>query len=207
MISNLRTVALTAMLAAAMLPLARSADQEHAHHHQSTEADPHAAHHASMAAPTQLVITHHKYELPVVPLLDEHNRRTTLRELAITDRPIVVNFIFSSCTTICPVMTATLTQLQRQLPMGRANPLFVSVSIDPEIDSPAVLKYYAQRRGADWTFLTGPREQVMEVLRGFDAWRGNKANHVAVTLLRAPHATTWTRVEGLATAQQLAAAW
>jgi protein SCO1/2 len=193
--SNPPILALTILLAATMLPLARAAEQEHAHHH------------AAMTSPARLLITRQSYELPDVPLLDENTHRTTLRDLAKTDRPMAINFIFSSCTTICPVMTATLTQLQRQLPKGRENPLFVSVSIDPEIDSPAVLKDYARRSGADWTFLTGPREQVIDVLRGFDAWRGNKANHVAVTLLRAPRSTTWTRVEGLATARQLADAW
>ena len=86
-------------------------------------------------------------------------------------------------------------------------PLFVSISVDPDFDSPAILKSYAARFGADWTFLTGSRNDVLGVLGGFDAWRGSKANHAAITLMRGAKATEWTRVEGLASAQQLASTW
>ena len=74
-------------------------------------------------------------------------------------------------------MTATMLQMQRKLDDTASKPLFVSISIDPDFDTAARLGAYADRFGADWTFLTGERADVLDVLRAFSAWRGNKSNH------------------------------
>ncbi len=62
----------------------------------------------------------------------------------------------------------------------------VSITIDPEHDTPAVLAEYAERFGAPrgWSFLTGSPEDVERVLRAFDAWSGSKSSHRPITLLR-----------------------
>ena len=90
--------------------------------------------------------------------------------------------------------------------MGR-KPLFVSISIDPDYDTAATLGAYAKRFGADWTFLTGERTDVLDVLQAFSAWRGSKTNHAAITLFRPAGAQRWTRIEGLASAKELAGVW
>jgi len=177
---------------------------------RGVEADPHAAHRAMMAqasSDTAYRVDHADYAVPDLVLLDEHGRPVHLRELFAGDRPVVVNFIFTSCTTICPVMTATMLQLQQELADQPEKPLFVSISIDPDFDDASTLNAYARRFGADWTFLTGERTDVLKVLQSFSAWRGSKGNHAAITLFRAAHAEHWVRVEGLASAQQLAAVW
>jgi len=85
---------------------------------------------------------------------------------------VVLNFIFTTCTDVCPLFTANLAQLQRTLKNERTGSLFlVSITTDPEVDSPKVLKSYAQRYGADfqnWAFLTGSESQLKEVWKGFD---------------------------------------
>lgn len=168
--------------------------------------DPHAHHRAQAASPS-VQVDQRRYEVPDITLTDEQGRAVSLRELMSEDRPLAVNFIFTSCTSICPVMTATMVQMQRELADDPRRPVFVSISIDPDFDSADVLKAYAENQGADWTFLTGRHDDVVKVLRAFDAYRGNKMNHAALTLLRAPHATEWTRVEGLTSAQELARVW
>ena len=81
----------------------------------------------------------------------------------------LVNFIFTSCPTVCPVLTQKMKELvnEAQNPEFR----FVSISVDPENDSPAVLKKYGEKFGANWsrwTFLTGPLTEISEVvIRGF----------------------------------------
>jgi protein SCO1 len=91
---------------------------------------------------------------------------TTLR-----GKVVVVNFIFTTCTDVCPLFTAHFAQLQRSLKNGGAGDLFfVSITTDPEVDSPQVLKSYAQRYGADfqnWVFLTGTEAQMKQVWKGF----------------------------------------
>jgi protein SCO1/2 len=85
---------------------------------------------------------------------------------------VVVNFIFTTCTDVCPMFTANLAQLQRALKKGPAagDLFFVSITTDPEVDSPKVLKSYAQRYSADfqnWAFLSGTDAQMKAVWKGF----------------------------------------
>lgn len=198
------------LLAAEPASSANAAD-EHAHHHAVAPAaatDEHAQHMAMMAAPT-VQVSRHQYEVPAASLVDNHGKAVDLRALLAGNRPVILNFIYTSCTTICPVMTASLLQLQRSMAKqsSGARPLYVSLSVDPDFDSPKVLQDYAGRFGAEWTFLTGPHDVVLDVLRNFDAWRGTKANHAAVTLMRPAGSQEWTRVEGLASANDLATIW
>jgi protein SCO1/2 len=169
-------------------------------------ADPHAAHRQMMAAPKAHV---HRltYQVPDIDLVNEAGLSTNLQDLLASDQPVAINFIFTSCTTICPVMTATMLQLQKQLETDAIRPNYVSISIDPDYDSATVMKAYAARYGADWTFLTGPSENIMAALKSFDAYRGNKVNHFALTLMRAANDDQWTRVEGLTSAEELARIW
>lgn len=192
------------LLAAAGMLLTAEVRSQDAHGNHAE--DPHAAHRAMMAKPSYRV-DQVEYSVPDVVLQDEHGNPVRLRTLFASDRPVAVNFIFTSCTTICPVMTATMLQLQRELADRPGKPLFVSISIDPDFDTAATLDAYAKRFGADWTFLTGERGDVLDVLQSFAAWRGSKTNHAAITLFKAPSSGTWTRVEGLASAKQLAEVW
>jgi len=83
--------------------------------------------------------------------------------------PTIVNFIFTSCPTICPLLTRKMHTLQ-DWSAGSAVRL-VSFSVDPETDTPPVLRAYGEKHGADfarWTFVTGDREAVdSAVVAGF----------------------------------------
>jgi protein SCO1/2 len=102
-------------------------------------------------------------------------------------------------------MTAVFAQAQARLGVERGRARLVSVSIDPEYDTPERLRAYAQRFGAggDWHFLTGERAAVLRLQQAFDADRGGKANHVPLTLLRTAPGAPWVRLDGLASAEQL----
>ena len=74
----------------------------------------------------------------------------------------VVEFFFTSCPTICPRMNENMVKIQNEF---YGNPSFgiLSISIDPEKDSPEVLKAYADEKGAtlkNWNFLTGDKEEI-----------------------------------------------
>lgn len=166
-----------------------------------------AAPRVARETPAGLKSTQAFYRLPAVKLQDEAGKAVDLRQLFATPRPMIVNFIFTSCPEICPVMTGTQIQVQRQLHDDPAHPLFVSITLDPDQDTPEVLADYAQRFGADWKFLTGSRSDVLQTLQAFDVWRGNKMNHAAVTLMRRHPRDAWTRLEGLAPAAALVQAW
>jgi protein SCO1/2 len=87
---------------------------------------------------------------------------------------VLFNFIFTSCPNVCPVQTQALAEVQRKVsPQNRDRVRFVSVSIDPEHDRPAVLRSFASRFGVDfsrWTFVTGGTadiDQLADRLRLF----------------------------------------
>jgi protein SCO1/2 len=168
--------------------------------------DPHAAHRNMLQSDSASVNTV-SYAIPDVELVDSLGNNANLRELLADDKDVVVNFIFTTCTTLCPVITSTTLQMQRQLDESTVQPDFVTISIDPDYDSADVLARYASDYGADWTFLTGTSDDVMVALKAFDAYRGNKVNHFALTLMHGRNDTQWTRVEGLTSAKELADIW
>lgn len=143
--------------------------------------------------------------IPEVALVDSRGEAVALRELLATDRPVILNFIYTTCTTVCPVLSATLAESRSRLVSARP-PLYLSITIDPEHDTPARLAEYAKRYGAgeEWRFLTGSRKSVRSVQRAFGAYRGDKWNHVPLTFLRRAPDGPWLRLEGFTSAAELA---
>ena len=167
--------------------------------------DEHAAHKAAMNK-TRYTVTDVDYDVPDVQLLDAAGEIVSLRGLLNSGRPVALNFIFTTCTTICPVMTVTFAQMQRQLGVDADELQLVSVTIDPEYDRPDILDAYAEQfqAGENWTFLTGDSGDIANVLRSFDSYTGSKMNHQPVTLLRHPDRDDWIRIDGLANGESLA---
>jgi protein SCO1/2 len=167
--------------------------------------DEHAAHRAAMQQ-SRYSVTMASYAVPDVELIDATGSPVGLRALLATDQPVAVNFIFTTCTTICPVMSATFAQLRRELGPEADRIRLVSITIDPEHDTPAVLASYAEHFGAPpgWSFLTGSPADVERVLRTFDAWTGSKTSHRPVTLLHRQGSGEWVRLEGLGSGAALA---
>jgi protein SCO1/2 len=106
---------------------------------------------------------------PPFDLIDQVGRPVSLASLG--DRVLLVDFIYTSCPGPCPVQTSLQVALQRRVPEPlRRHVQFISISLDPEIDRPEVLERYASDRGAsfaNWSFLTGPTEDVAEVIRSW----------------------------------------
>ena len=164
----------------------------------------HEHHHMHAAAGYQRSLA--SYSVPDVTLLDQHGQQVALPELLEAgDEPVMLNFIFTSCTAICPMMTAIFAKVQKQLGSDAGRVRMVSVSIDPEHDTPAALTAYAARFGAgpQWVFLTGSLEDSIAVQEAFDAYRGDKMNHTPLTLFHASSSAQWVRYDGLADAADL----
>jgi len=156
----------------------------------------------------QYVRTVASYPVPDQRLLDQESRDVPLADVLREDgRPIALNFVFTSCNTICPVMTATFAKLRSEMGERASDLRLVSVTIDPEHDTPAVLHQYAERyaAGEDWRFLTGTVEEIVAVEKAFDVFAGSKMNHRPLTFLRAPGSSDWVRIDGFASAAELAA--
>ncbi len=168
-------------------------------------ADAHA-HHKAMMAQTGYQRSEQDYRLVDVPLVDKDGHKTTLLSQLNGDKPVIVTFVFTTCTTICPVLSGTFSQLQTELGPDLDEVQMVSVSIDPEYDTPERLRAYADlfEAGPQWHFLTGKLDNIVAVQKSFDVYRGNKMNHEPTILLRKSRDSQWIRMDGLASAAEVA---
>lgn len=145
------------------------------------------------------------YPTPDVSLVRRDGQKQSLAALLATDKPVMLNFIFTSCTTVCPIQTATFAEAQRKLAADHEPVQLVSISIDPEVDTPERLTEYARARGAGepWAFLTGDLASSRKAQEAFGAYRGNKMNHAPATFLRASSGQQWVRLDGFPSASDL----
>lgn len=140
---------------------------------------------------------------PSFVLTDQDGAPVELAQFA--GRAVLLDFIFTRCPGPCPILTAAHARLQSQLPTAvRKRTAFVSISLDPEHDTPAVLRDYAERRGADlstWSFLTGPPERVAEVVAAYHVGTLRQADgeidHTVATFLIDPEGRIAERYLGL----------
>jgi len=128
--------------------------------------------------------------LPNITLQDQDGRSVSLASLK--GRPVLVDFIYTSCPGPCPMLTAKLASIAKLLgPKLGAKVELISITLDPEHDHPAELRQYADKQGASengWLFLTGTPDQIDRVLSAFDLVRqrepdGSVTHNVASFLL------------------------
>jgi protein SCO1 len=190
----------TGVLLGALVALAtgagRAEEKEHCHP---------AAGAAGEAMATAAPRATRTYSVPDVRLVRADGQEMRIKPELERSRPVVLNFVFTTCTTICPVMSQTLAKVQERLGDDRPRVTMISVSIDPERDTPARLTEYARkfRAGPDWTFYTGTAEASIALQKAFDVYRGNKMNHVPVTFVRTAPDQPWVRLEGLGNADAI----
>jgi protein SCO1 len=101
---------------------------------------------------------------------------------------VVVTFIYTTCADTCPLLTAKLVGIQRQLDTDGARVRFVAITVDPEKDTPAALRRYAEGHGAKapgWIFLTGTKGEIGEVARRYGIYvkkrPGGDVDHTFLT--------------------------
>lgn len=150
--------------------------------------------------------TYADYIAPNVELVKTTKKPVSFTALVEGSRPVVLEFFYTSCTTICGTQTSTLAGARKQLGSGVT---FVSVSIDPEYDTPARLSEYASNfpAGGNWHVLTGKRADITRILTAFDArpFGDNKMLHRPYVFIRPANGHQWVRIEGLATSKHIAA--
>src|ERR1700756_4968032 len=115
--------------------------------------DEHAAH----AAPSDTKTSMSYYTVPTVHLVREDGKEVLLSEEMNDGRPVVLNFIFTTCSSVCPLMSQVFAQFERKLGAARDKVHLMSISIDPEEDTPPRLREYARKfhAGPEWQHYTG----------------------------------------------------
>ena len=105
------------------------------------------------------------WAVPEFSLVERSGRPVTLADLR--GKVWIASFVYTECKETCPLQTAHMAQLQRDL-AGERDLRFVSITVDPKHDTPAVLSEYAKRYGADpdrWLFLTGDKRAIYRLAK------------------------------------------
>ena len=146
-----------------------------------------------------------EHAIPAVQLIRDDGKLVSLPDEMDDGRPVVLNFIYTSCGSVCPLMSAVFAEFAHKLGSERDKVHLMSISIDPEQDTPARLREYASKfkAGPEWQHYTGTVQASVVTQRAFDLFRGDKMSHPAVTLLRAAPGQPWLRLDGFITPDEL----
>lgn len=138
--------------------------------------------------------------IPDAAVVDQNGRRFNFYTDLVKGKTVIINFIFTTCTNICPSLTATFRGLQQDLGerAGRDVQL-ISISVDPTTDVPERLKEYSARfkAGPGWTFVTGSKAEIDVLLKALGAMVATKTDHTPMVLIGNDDASYWTRTYGL----------
>jgi len=138
------------------------------------------------------------YQVPDVGMVRQDGKKLVFSKELDDGRPVIMNFVFVSCSAICPMLSHVFSKVQNKLDKDGQKVHLMSISIDPESDTPATLTEYAKKfaAGSSWDFYTGTREASIALQKAFNVYRGDKMNHTSVILMRAKPGKPWLRIEG-----------
>ena len=147
--------------------------------------------------------------IPDTDVVDQNGRMVKFYRDLVKGRAVAINFIFTTCKTTCPMLTAAFAAVQEAVGDRFGRDLFlISISLDPENDTALELAAYAQKFGAKpgWTFVTGQPADMAILLKALNASAPVKEDHTAIALIGNGVPNKWLRAYGLNSAPVLAAA-
>ena len=137
--------------------------------------------------------------LPDLTLVDRSGEELRFVSEVLGEHIVVMDFIYTSCTTACPVLTAILKQVKSRLgERVGADVAIVSLTVDPVTDTPERLGRYADEHGAGehWRFLTGPKAEVDRLLEGLGAYTPDFEDHPVSIMVGDARRNVWYRFFG-----------
>lgn len=158
------------------------------------------ASHGGAPLPTGAPAVNSGLSIPDVELLDQDGRKVRFYSDLVRGKVVAVNFIFTTCTTVCPPLGATFARVQKELGERAGRDVhLISISVDPATDTPERLKAWGAKfkAGPGWTFVTGAKPQVDELLRALAASSARREDHTPTVLVGNDATGKWTRAYGL----------
>jgi len=147
-----------------------------------------------------------KMEIPDVDVLDQDGNKLHFYSDLVKGKTVAINFIFTTCTTICPPLAATFQRLQKDMGdrVGKDVHL-ISISVDPVTDTPERLKAWGAKfkAGAGWTFVTGEKQEIDKLLNALGAAVSKREDHTPSLIIGNDSKGVWTRTYGLAKIPQI----
>ncbi len=207
MFRHLKICGLCVALGASLLLLsnpALSADEAHVHP-AAAAASEHEQHNHVHNVNAEVKRSLVDVTLADTSLVRQDGARVSLKAELEDGKPVILAFIYTSCTTICPVTSQILSRAQNLLGKDIDKVHIVSVSIDPEYDTPARLLAYSKKFGAksQWQHYTGSVNNSVAVQKEFGVYRGDKMNHEALLFVGGGNKKSWVKFEGFPSAEQV----
>lgn len=142
-----------------------------------------------------------------VRVTDQDGKQLNFYRDLIKNKTVAINFIFTTCTTICPPLGATFARVQKELGehVGR-DIFFISITVDPQTDTPERLKAWGARfqSGPAWRFITGQKAELDRILAAFSVGVARKEDHSPTVIILNDKTGVQTRAYGLASPHKLA---
>ena len=138
-------------------------------------------------------------KIPDTQVLDQNGKQLNFYSDLIKGKTVAINFVFTTCTAICPSLAATFRRVQQDAAARGIDVQLISVSVDPTTDTPARLQDFAAKFKAapGWTFVTGEKTRIDSVLQALGAAVSNKNDHTPMILIGNDASDYWTRAYGL----------
>jgi len=138
--------------------------------------------------------------IPDAEVLDQNGKPLKFYRDLVKGRTVAINFIFTTCTAVCPSLTAKFRQLQQELELRQSGAHLISITVDPATDIPERLKSYAAKfkAGPGWTFVTGSKPEIDALLSALGAASPDKTGHPSTALILNDTAGYRTRASALA---------
>jgi cytochrome oxidase Cu insertion factor (SCO1/SenC/PrrC family) len=143
--------------------------------------------------------------IPDVTVQDQDGKSLNFYTDLVKGKVVAINFVFTTCTTICPPLTATFRRVQQQLAEQKSKAQLISISVDPAVDTPERLRDFAAKFKAEpgWTFVTGNTSDINSLLQQLGVAVTNKNDHTPMILVGNEQAGYWTRAYGLSSPTSL----
>jgi len=139
------------------------------------------------------------YVAPDVTLVNQNGARVKLGTLLNSKKVAMVDFFYTTCPTVCPVISAVFYNFQNKAGQDSNQVHLISISIDPENDTPERLREYMKRYNAKpgWDFFTGAVNDIAKASKALDAYTSDKMTILPVILLYSSSDNRWVRISGL----------
>ena len=144
--------------------------------------------------------------VPDVELIDQDGRPLHFYRDLVQGRVVAIDFVFTTCTTICNLLGANFAQAEKLIdPRLASHVRLISISVDPVNDTPARLKEYSARfHGSPaWRLVTGKKSEVDTLLKALGQYTADKTAHTGTVLIGNGDGQ-WVRANGLGAASTIA---
>lgn len=147
-----------------------------------------------------------KLDIPNANLLNQDNQKVRFFDDLIKDKTVAINFIFTSCSTVCPPMGANFAALQKELKQRGQDVSLISVSINPTVDTPARLTEWRQKFGGDsgWDLVTGKKAEIDRLLKMLKVFSADINLHAPFVIIGNARQDQWQYLNGLTEPKKLA---